>query len=153
MPFVKVVQGIILSALWMPGLLAPAFAQTMEQSLYRQAHEAVRANDQVKFSQLRARLIHYPLLPYLDYYQLAFRPGAADYNDVTRFIRQHGDTPSPTGSSAAISPILPRASSGPSSCVSIRPSQAPPTCSVSTIRPATTRGTRVKPCRRQASSG
>jgi hypothetical protein len=37
-PFVKVVQGIILSALWMPGLLAPAFAQTMEQSLYRQAH-------------------------------------------------------------------------------------------------------------------
>ncbi|WP_219604850.1 transglycosylase SLT domain-containing protein [Aeromonas caviae] len=89
----KVVQGIILSALWMPGLLAPAFAQTMEQSLYRQAHEAVRANDQVKFSQLRARLIHYPLLPYLDYYQLAFRPGAADYNDVTRFIRQHGDTP------------------------------------------------------------
>nr|WP_246875498.1 MULTISPECIES: transglycosylase SLT domain-containing protein [unclassified Aeromonas] len=65
----------------------------MEQSLYRQAHEAVRANDQVKFSQLRARLIHYPLLPYLDYYQLAFRPGAADYNDVTRFIRQHGDTP------------------------------------------------------------
>lgn len=93
MPFVKVVQGIILSALWMPGLLAPAFAQTMEQSLYRQAHEAVRANDQVKFSQLRARLIHYPLLPYLDYYQLAFRPGAADYNDVTRFIRQHGDTP------------------------------------------------------------
>ena len=93
MPFVKVVQGIILSALWMPGLLAPAFAQTMEQSLYRQAHEAVRANDQVKFSQLRARLIHYPLLPYLDYYQLAFRPGAADYDDVTRFIRQHGDTP------------------------------------------------------------
>ncbi len=93
MPFVKVVQGIILSALWMPGLVAPAFAQTMEQSLYRQAHEAVRANDQVKFSQLRARLIHYPLLPYLDYYQLAFRPGAADYNDVTRFIRQHGDTP------------------------------------------------------------
>ena len=93
MPFVKVVQGIILSALWMPGLLAPTFAQTMEQSLYRQAHEAVRANDQVKFSQLRARLIHYPLLPYLDYYQLAFRPGAADYNDVTRFIRQHGDTP------------------------------------------------------------
>ena len=93
MPFVKVVQGIILSALWMPGLLAPAFAQTMEQSLYRQAHEAVRANDQVKFSQLRARLIHYPLLPYLDYYQLAFRPGAVDYNDVTRFIRQHGDTP------------------------------------------------------------
>ncbi|MEB6641508.1 transglycosylase SLT domain-containing protein [Aeromonas caviae] len=89
----KVVQGIILSALWMPGLLAPTFAQTMEQSLYRQAHEAVRANDQVKFSQLRARLIHYPLLPYLDYYQLAFRPGAADYNDVTRFIRQHGDTP------------------------------------------------------------
>ena len=93
MPFVKVVQGIILSALWMPGLVAPAFAQTMEQSLYRQAHEAVRANDQVKFSQLRARLIHYPLLPYLDYYQLAFRPGAADYSDVTRFIRQHGDTP------------------------------------------------------------
>ena len=93
MPFVKVVQGIILSALWMPGLLAPTFAQTMEQSLYRQAHEAVRANDQVKFSQLRARLIHYPLLPYLDYYQLAFRPGAADYDDVTRFIRQHGDTP------------------------------------------------------------
>lgn len=89
----KAVQGIIFSALCVPGLVAPAFAQTMEQSLYRQAHEAVRANDQVKFSQLRARLIHYPLLPYLDYYQLAFRPGAADYNDVTRFIRQHGDTP------------------------------------------------------------
>nr|WP_249366211.1 transglycosylase SLT domain-containing protein [Aeromonas media] len=65
----------------------------MEQSLYREGYDAVRANDQERFQQIRARLNHYPLLPYLDYYQLAFRPGAADYNDVTRFIRQHGDTP------------------------------------------------------------
>ncbi|MGU5714523.1 transglycosylase SLT domain-containing protein [Aeromonas taiwanensis] len=89
----KAVQGIILSALCVPGLVAPVFAQTMEQSLYRQAYDAVRANDQAAFNQIRARLTHYPLLPYLDYYQLAFRPGAADYNDVTRFIRQHADTP------------------------------------------------------------
>lgn len=68
-------------------------AQTQDQSLYRQAYDAVRANDQARFQQLRARLTHYPLLPYLDYFQLAFRPGAADYQDVTRFIRQHGDTP------------------------------------------------------------
>nr|WP_249373688.1 transglycosylase SLT domain-containing protein [Aeromonas veronii] len=68
-------------------------AQTADQTLYRQAYDAVRANDQARFQQIRARLTHYPLLPYLDYYQLAFRPGAADYNDVTRFIRQHGDTP------------------------------------------------------------
>ncbi|AHX61886.1 soluble lytic murein transglycosylase [Aeromonas media WS] len=65
----------------------------MEQSLYREGYDAVRANDQERFQQIRARLNHYPLLPYLDYYQLAFRPGAADYSDVTRFIRQHGDTP------------------------------------------------------------
>jgi soluble lytic murein transglycosylase len=65
----------------------------MEQSLYREGYDAVRANDQERFQQIRARLNHYPLLPYLDYYQLAFRPGAADYDDVTRFIRQHGDTP------------------------------------------------------------
>nr|WP_256351272.1 transglycosylase SLT domain-containing protein [Aeromonas sp. sif0611] len=65
----------------------------MEQSLYREGYDAVRANDQERFQQIRARLNHYPLRPYLDYYQLAFRPGAADYNDVTRFIRQHGDTP------------------------------------------------------------
>ena len=89
----KAVQGIILSALCVPGLVAPVFAQTMEQSLYREGYDAVRANDQDRFQQIRARLNHYPLLPYLDYYQLAFRPGAADYNDVTRFIRQHGDTP------------------------------------------------------------
>ncbi len=93
MPFVKAVQGIIFSALCVPGLVAPVFAQTMEQSLYREGYDAVRANDQDRFQQIRARLNHYPLLPYLDYYQLAFRPGAADYNDVTRFIRQHGDTP------------------------------------------------------------
>jgi len=93
MPFVKAVQGIIFSALCVPGLVAPVFAQTMEQSLYREGYDAVRANDQERFQQIRARLNHYPLLPYLDYYQLAFRPGAADYNDVTRFIRQHGDTP------------------------------------------------------------
>jgi len=90
---VKAVQGIIFSALCVPGLVAPVFAQTMEQSLYREGYDAVRANDQERFQQIRARLNHYPLLPYLDYYQLAFRPGAADYNDVTRFIRQHGDTP------------------------------------------------------------
>ncbi|MCY9821736.1 transglycosylase SLT domain-containing protein [Aeromonas media] len=89
----KAVQGIIFSALCVPGLVAPVFAQTMEQSLYREGYEAVRANDQERFQQIRARLNHYPLLPYLDYYQLAFRPGAADYSDVTRFIRQHGDTP------------------------------------------------------------
>lgn len=89
----KAVQGIIFSALCVPGLVAPVFAQTMEQSLYREGYDAVRANDQARFQQIRARLNHYPLLPYLDYYQLAFRPGAADYNDVTRFIRQHGDTP------------------------------------------------------------
>ncbi len=93
MPFVKAVQGIIFSALCVPGLVAPVFAQTMEQSLYREGYDAVRANDQERFQQIRARLNHYPLLPYLDYYQLAFRPGAADYSDVTRFIRQHGDTP------------------------------------------------------------
>nr|WP_276560527.1 transglycosylase SLT domain-containing protein [Aeromonas salmonicida] len=90
---VKAVQGIILSALFVPGLLMPVAAQTMEQSLYRQAYDAVRANDQARFQQIRARLTHYPLLPYLDYYQLAFRPGAADYDKVTRFIREHGDTP------------------------------------------------------------
>jgi soluble lytic murein transglycosylase len=78
-----------LSALFVPTLMA----QTADQTLYRQAYDAVRANDQARFQQIRARLTHYPLLPYLDYYQLAFRPGAADYNDVTRFIRQHGDTP------------------------------------------------------------
>ncbi|MGE6137063.1 transglycosylase SLT domain-containing protein [Aeromonas rivipollensis] len=89
----KAVQGIIFSALCVPGLVAPVFAQTMEQSLYREGYDAVRANDQERFQQIRARLNHYPLLPYLDYYQLAFRPGAADYNDVTHFIRQHGDTP------------------------------------------------------------
>lgn len=89
----KAVQGIIFSALCVPGLVAPVFAQTMEQSLYREGYDAVRANDQGRFQQIRARLNHYPLLPYLDYYQLAFRPGAADYDDVTRFIRQHGDTP------------------------------------------------------------
>ncbi|RSM33918.1 transglycosylase SLT domain-containing protein [Aeromonas salmonicida] len=89
----KAVQGIILSALFVPGLLMPVAAQTMDQSLYRQAYDAVRANDQARFLQIRARLTHYPLLPYLDYYQLAFRPGAADYDKVTRFIREHGDTP------------------------------------------------------------
>ncbi|MBL0544457.1 transglycosylase SLT domain-containing protein [Aeromonas jandaei] len=85
----KAVWGIVLSALFAPGLMA----QTAEQSLYRQAYDAVKADDQARFQQIRARLTHYPLLPYLDYYQLAFRPGAADYNDVTRFIREHGDTP------------------------------------------------------------
>lgn len=85
----KAVWGIVLSALFVPTLMA----QTAHQTLYRQAYDAVRANDQARFQQIRARLTHYPLLPYLDYYQLAFRPGAADYNDVTRFIRQHGDTP------------------------------------------------------------
>ncbi|TNJ14693.1 transglycosylase SLT domain-containing protein [Aeromonas veronii] len=85
----KAVWGIVLSALFVPALMA----QTADQTLYRQAYDAVRANDQARFQQIRARLTHYPLLPYLDYYQLAFRPGAADYNDVIRFIRQHGDTP------------------------------------------------------------
>ncbi|UBR44173.1 transglycosylase SLT domain-containing protein [Aeromonas veronii] len=85
----KAVWGIVLSALFVPTLMA----QTADQTLYRQAYDAVRANDQARFQQIRARLTHYPLLPYLDYYQLALRPGAADYNDVTRFIRQHGDTP------------------------------------------------------------
>ncbi|BEE17060.1 murein transglycosylase [Aeromonas enteropelogenes] len=85
----KAVWGILLTTLFAPGIMA----QTQDQSLYRQAYYAVRANDQARFQQLRARLTHYPLLPYLDYFQLAFRPGAADYQDVTRFIRQHGDTP------------------------------------------------------------
>ena len=38
----KAVQGIILSALCVPGLVAPVFAQTMEQSLYREGYDAVR---------------------------------------------------------------------------------------------------------------
>ncbi|MGL5973933.1 MAG: transglycosylase SLT domain-containing protein, partial [Aeromonas sobria] len=63
----KAVWGIMLAALFVPNLMA----QTADQTLYRQAHEAVRANDQVRFQQIRARLTHYPLLPYLDYYQLA----------------------------------------------------------------------------------
>ena len=55
MPFVKAVQGIIFSALCVPGLVAPVFAQTMEQSLYREGYDAVRANDQERFQQIRAR--------------------------------------------------------------------------------------------------
>lgn len=84
----RAVVGVVLCA-----LSVPLLAQTTEQTLYRQAHEAVRANDMGRFYQIRARLSHYPLLPYLDYYRLAFRPGQADYAEVTRFIRQHADTP------------------------------------------------------------
>ncbi|MFM4648753.1 transglycosylase SLT domain-containing protein [Aeromonas bivalvium] len=85
----RVVWGILLSALLVPG----AMAQTMDQLRYRQAYDAVRANDMARFQTLRSQLGHYPLLPYLDYYRLAFRPGGADYGEVTRFIRDHGDTP------------------------------------------------------------
>ena len=85
----KAVWGIILSALLVPG----AMAQTMDQLRYRQAYDAVRANDMARFQMLRSQLSHYPLLPYLDYYRLAFRPGGAEYGEVTRFIRDHADTP------------------------------------------------------------
>ncbi|PJG57579.1 transglycosylase SLT domain-containing protein [Aeromonas cavernicola] len=85
----KVVWGVILSMLWAPG----SMAQTTEQSLYRQAYEAVRANEQGRFQQLRARLTHYPLLPYLDYQQLARRSPATAASEIVGFIRQYGDTP------------------------------------------------------------
>lgn len=52
----KAVWGIVLSALFVPTLMA----QTADQTLYRQAYDAVRANDQARFQQIRARLTHYP---------------------------------------------------------------------------------------------
>ena len=137
-PFVKAVQGIIFRRCACRGCWHPPLRRPWS-SLYRQAHEAVRANDQVR-SASRARLIHYPLLPYLDYYQLAFRPGAADYNDVTRFIRQHGDTPvQPARAQLShLSCLEPAVVPVPAS---IRPSQAPPICQLSALSgPATFTG-------------
>lgn len=75
-------------------LLSPMVpAESLQQSLYREAHSAVRANDMARFYQIRTQLKNYPLLPYLDYYRLAFRPGQASFAEVTRFLRDHADTP------------------------------------------------------------
>ncbi|MGL5948656.1 MAG: transglycosylase SLT domain-containing protein [Aeromonas sp.] len=81
--------GIFLSLLISPSVLA----QTLEQTLYKQAHAAVRSNDMARFDALRARLKNYPLRPYLDYYRLAYLPSQASLSEVTAFRRQHADTP------------------------------------------------------------
>ncbi|MGL5031954.1 MAG: transglycosylase SLT domain-containing protein [Aeromonas sp.] len=85
----KAVWGMMLTALFVPSLMA----QTADQALYQQAKAAVRANDPARFMQIRANLTQYPLLPYLDYYQLNARLDTANYNDVAGFISQHSDIP------------------------------------------------------------
>lgn len=85
----KAIWGIMLSAV----VSVPSMAQTMEQLRYQQAYDALRSNDQARFSTLRDELNQYPLAPYLDYYQLALRPSLAELSQVSRFIREHSDMP------------------------------------------------------------
>ena len=59
---------------------------------YRQAEQALKKNDEVRFHQLRKGLNDYPLTIYLDYQYLADRISSLSTSQVTRFMRQHPDS-------------------------------------------------------------
>lgn len=73
------------------GLSVSVQASSLREQ-YRQAEQALKKNDEVRFHQLRKGLDGYPLTIYLDYQYLAERLSYLNTAQVTGFIRQHPDS-------------------------------------------------------------
>ncbi|MGL5290412.1 MAG: hypothetical protein ACRC9T_00595, partial [Vibrionaceae bacterium] len=75
----------------------PADASKMrtsaQQTLYRDAVRALEQKDQRLFTRLKAQLVHYPLYPYLEYYQLLPNLKTAPLAQVASFEKKYAAIP------------------------------------------------------------
>lgn len=92
---------------WRPGLLlgvllcggaSPAMGQSVQDPLaaerqrFLDARKALQQNRDADANSLMEGLEHYPLYPYLSYYQLSRKLGTLPYPEVDAFLDQHGAT-------------------------------------------------------------
>ncbi|MBU2707872.1 transglycosylase SLT domain-containing protein [Zooshikella marina] len=73
-----------------------ASAQTpysKERSYYQQAIKAYRANNNKQFNTLKKKLSHYPLYPYLEYYQLDRGLSSKSNRTIAQFVNKYQDVP------------------------------------------------------------
>lgn len=75
--------GLVLLSLAAQGQTSPLRAQ------YQAADQALKKNDQLKYSQLRAGLDSYPLTIYLDYQELNDNLSRLTTAQVTQFINRY----------------------------------------------------------------
>lgn len=78
--------GLVLFSLAAQGQASPLRAQ------YQAADQALKKNDQLKYSQLRAGLDSYPLTIYLDYQELDNNLSRVTTQQVTQFINRYPDS-------------------------------------------------------------
>jgi soluble lytic murein transglycosylase len=76
-------------AIVLMGLFSPATqALTMDQTRYKMAVDAIRAQRPAEARALRQQLGHYPLALYIDYYDLLLQPDSSRLDEVLRFVGQ-----------------------------------------------------------------
>ncbi len=81
-------------------LLLPICAQAASQhslrwqrALFEQAEHAIKLGRLTRYRQLKAKLGHYPLLPYLEYARLKRHLQRRSANQIYAFIRKHDNMP------------------------------------------------------------
>ena len=66
--------------------------QLNQRRLFVHAEQALQNGQQDKFNKLKAKLVHYPLYPYLVYDDLSNRLSALPENEVKNYLAQYSDT-------------------------------------------------------------
>ena len=74
-------------------LVVPALAVASQDADFLAARDAFRVGDVVKLNRMAMRLKHFPLEPYLAYYQLRLRLETAIATDIQAFLARPDDTP------------------------------------------------------------
>lgn len=85
----RLISALMLLSVIFPALFVPsAHGLTLEQTRYKQAIDAVRAQRSAEARALRTQLGDYPLALYIDYYDLFLKPDSSRLAEVMRFVRQ-----------------------------------------------------------------
>ncbi|WP_163833643.1 transglycosylase SLT domain-containing protein [Spartinivicinus ruber] len=84
----------LLGASWWPSASAnvPNHYE-QERLLYKKALKALNKHNWKQFNQYQNKLTHYPLYPYLEYYELQRKLSVSPSKEINAFINAYGDLP------------------------------------------------------------
>ncbi|MCX4029747.1 transglycosylase SLT domain-containing protein [Endozoicomonas sp. SM1973] len=84
----------LLGATWWPTVSANVPNQyEQERQLYQKALKALNKHDWKQFNQYQNKLTHYPLYPYLEYYELQRKLSVSPSKEINAFIKTYNDLP------------------------------------------------------------
>lgn len=85
--------GLLSTALWSTASATISDQYQQERRLYQQALKALNRSNWKQFNRYQKRLTHYPLYPYLEYYELQRKLSVSPSQEIHSFIKQNDDLP------------------------------------------------------------